>query len=253
MHSDKGPVLFLLAHPDDEFGVFPWIEGALAERRQVRCVWMTDGGWGGQDIQRRQRESERVLSAMGVPLDAMHFLGGEHGFADGDLWNRLDAVIEVLRSRYGGLAPGQIVIPAWEGGHPDHDASHLAGLALAAETGGEVLQYTLYQGEKLPGPVFRVLSPLPANGPHRTIAVGAVQRVRYITACFGFRSQWKSFLGLLPFYALKLAFSRYPFVLQPVQTGRTAQRPHPGPLLYERRGGPSYEAFAQRTAPYRER
>ena len=184
MRFDTGPVVFLLAHPDDEFGVFPWIERALADGRPVRCVWMTDGGWGGQDIGRRQRESEHVLSAMGVPLDAMHFLGGENGFADGDLWNRLDEVIESLRARYRALAPSHIVVPAWEGGHPDHDASHLAGLALAAESGGEVLQYTLYQGEKLPGPVFRVLSPLPANGPHQTIAVSAAQRVRWFRVGF---------------------------------------------------------------------
>ena len=252
MRSDTGPLLFLLAHPDDEFGVFAWIERALADGRQVRCVWMTDGGWGGQDIQRRQRESQNVLSAMGVPRQAMDFLGAEHGFADGDLCNCLDALVEALCARYRDLAPSQILVPAWEGGHPDHDASHLAGLALAARTSSEVLQYGLYQGENLPGPVFRVLAPLPANGPHRTIAVSARQRLRYITACFGFRSQWKSFLGLLPFYALKLSFCRYPFVLQPVQDGRTAQRPHPGPLLYERRGGPSFEQFAQRTAPYRE-
>ncbi len=253
MRSDAGPIVFLLAHPDDEFGVFPWIEAALRDGRDVRCVWMTDGGWGGQDILVRQRESEKVLSGMGLKPDAMHFLGSEHRFADGNLWNCLDAAVDALRNTYADIAPSQIVLPAWEGGHPDHDASYLAGLALAAHSGGEVLQYTLYQGEGLPGPVFRVLSPLPANGPHRTIEVGAWQRLRYITTCLGFRSQWKSFVGLLPFYALKLATRRHPFVLQPVQAGRTAQRPHPGPLLYERRGGPSWEAFAVRTAPYRER
>jgi len=253
MRSENGPLLFLLAHPDDEFGVFPWIERAVAQGRAVHCVWMTDGGWGGQDIGVRQRESENVLAGMGVPLSAMHFLGGEQGFGDGDLWNQLEPAIEALKRRYSALGPTEVVVPAWEGGHPDHDASHLAGLAFAAQVRAQVMQYTLYQGRGLPGPLFRVLSPMPANGPQVPVAVSAAQRLRYIRTCLRFRSQWKSFVGLLPFYALKLCFTRYPFVLQPVQAGRTAERPHPGLLLYERRGGGCWEAFAARTAPYRER
>lgn len=249
----RGPVLFLLAHPDDEFGVFPWIEQAMAEGRQIHLAWMTDGGWGGQDILRRQHESEKVLTALGVPLTSMCFLGAQHAFADGDLCNQLDPAIEALRAHYAGASLDEIIVPAWEGGHPDHDASHLAGLALATELGAALFQYTLYQGEGLPGPVFRVLSPMARNGPLLPISVGIGQRLRCILACLQFRSQWKSFVGLLPFYALKLCFSRHPFVLQPVLPQRTAERPHPGPLLYERRGGPGWEEFAARTAPYRHR
>lgn len=253
MRSDPadGSVLFLLAHPDDEFGVFPWIEHALDQGRAVHCAWMTDGGWGGQDILRRQRESESVLSRMGVQRALMYFLGGQHGVADGDLWNQLERAVQELRARYSALPISQVVFPAWEGGHPDHDASHLAGLSLARELGAEALQYTLYQGEGLPGPLFKVLSPLTVNGPRIPLAVSASQRLRYILACLQFRSQWKSFVGLLPFYALKLCFTRHPFVLQPARAFRTAERPHPGPLLYERRGGPDWDSFASRTAPYR--
>ncbi|WP_312318567.1 PIG-L family deacetylase [Stenotrophomonas sp.] len=253
MRSEQGPLLFLLAHPDDEFGVFPWIERALAQGRDIHCAWMTDGGWGGQDVLRRQRESEQALLRMGVPIEAMCFLGGEHGFADGDLWNQLDPAIEALQSRYASVVPTEVIVPAWEGGHPDHDASHLIGIAFAAKVGADVLQYTLYQGRGLPGPAFRVLSPMPANGPCIPVSVSVGQRLRYIIACLGFRSQWKSFVGLLPFYALKLLFTRHPFVLQPVKPERTADKPHAGLMLYERRGGPSWETFAERTAPYRHR
>jgi len=251
MRSERGPIFFLLAHPDDEFGVFPWIERALAQGRIVHCVWMTDGGWGGQDIGVRQRESEKVLAAMGVSTSSMCFLGGEHGIADGDLWNQLDPVIAALQAHYASVVPAEVVVPAWEGGHHDHDACHLAGLAFAAVHGAQVLQYTLYQGKGLPGPAFRVLSPMVENGPRILVGVSFSQRLRYILACLGFRSQWKSFVGLLPFYALKLCFTRHPFVLQPVLAERTAEKPHSGLLLYERRGGPSWEAFAARTAPYR--
>ncbi len=250
-NEPTGPVLFVLAHPDDEFGVFPWIEQALRDGRQAVCVWMTDGGWGGQDVLCRQQESQAVLARMGVPLGSMHFLGSVHGIADGDLWNQLVPALQALRAQCAAAPPSELVIPAWEGGHPDHDASHLVGLALAREVGAAARQYTLYQGENLPGPMFKVLSPLAANGPCVPVAVTIRQRLRYILACTRYRSQWKSFVGLLPFYAMKLCLRRHPFVLQPVRLERTSERPHPGPLLYERRGGPHWDAFAARTAEFR--
>ena len=60
--------------------------------------------------------------------------------------------------------PDEVYLPAWEGGHQDHDAGHLLGLSLAAP-GLRLRQFPLYQGAGLPGPFFRVMAPLPGNGP----------------------------------------------------------------------------------------
>lgn len=79
------------------------------------------------------------------------------------------------------------------------------------------------------------------------------ERASFIKACLGYRSQWKSFLGLLPFYALRL-LRRNAFVLQPVDPARTAaERPHPGPMLYERRTPLTWSAFADATQDFRSR
>lgn len=241
----------LFAHPDDEMALFPWILDAASDGSRVHCVWLTDGGWGGQSIERRCEESRRVLVDLGVAPEDMHFAGAELGIPDGDLHRRLPSAVDWLLGRFGHMSPGtSLWIPAWEGGHPDHDASHLAGHALARHSAIQPLQFSLYHGKGLPGPWFRVLSPIEENGPAEGLPVGLFERMRCIARCLAYRSQWKSFVGLLPFYTLRM-FRRYPFVLQPAEWARTAQRPHPGALLYERRGSLSWDEFKRETERYR--
>lgn len=251
--SDKAkpPVLALFAHPDDEFAVFPWLQAAARDGRKTYCVWLTDGGAGGQDILRRNRESIRVLDRLGLDVTDMHFVGAEWNVPDGGLYLRLDDVVPRLVERFGHFAlMAELLIPAWEGGHHDHDAAHLAGLALAAP-GREIRQYSLYQGNKLSGPWFRVLSPLPENGPQDVISTTLWERLGHAVRCLRYSSQWRSFLGLLPFYLLRMLRTDA-FVLQPVDPARTVVRPHDGLLLYERRGGPTWQEFAAHTRKYRE-
>ncbi|MGO4222702.1 PIG-L deacetylase family protein [Lysobacter sp. TAF61] len=250
MRSDSLPLLAILAHPDDEFAIFAYLERATANGREVHVAWLTDGGWGGQSIERRRLESVEVLRILGIPQDRLHFVGEELGIADGSLHERLDQVVPHLRNKLAPTAAGEVLVPAWEGGHHDHDAAHLAALALVAGRECEVRQFSLYHGAGLPGPLFRVLSPLSVNGQARVVPTTLAMRARYVGLCLRFRSQRKSFLGLLPFYALKMLRSDA-FVTQPVARERTVQRPHPGPMLYERRGGPSWEAFARATERYR--
>lgn len=250
MHSDR-PLVVVMAHPDDEFAVFPWLEAACRERRAVHCCWLTDGGWGGQDTSRRRAESTAVLSRIGLRSEAMHFMGERLGIPDGELHDRLDVVVPVLRELFEALPkPLEILVSAWEGGHQDHDATHLATLAASTGSRSRIRQFSLYQGANLPGPWFRVLAPLPENGPGSSLPLGFSSRLRCILRCTAYASQWKSFLGLLPFYALKM-FTRHPFVLQDVDYSRTAEKPHQGRLLYERRGSLTWEAFAARTRAYR--
>lgn len=250
MHIDsKRPLLALFAHPDDEFAVYPWIEAAVASKRLVHCAWITDGGWGGQDVVRRRHESVRVLASLGVPSECMHFLGERFDIRDGELHHAADRARLVLEELAAQLPSGaEWLIPAWEGGHQDHDALHLLAISCAERYAADLYQYPLYNGAGLPGPLFRVLHALPQNGGQFTIETPISQRLSCVLRCFRYRSQWRSFVGLLPFYGLAM-LRRHPFVVQAVNADRTNERPHDGKVLYERRGGPSWEAVRAALRP----
>lgn len=245
------PLVALLAHPDDEFAIFPWLRSAAKQGRDVHCVWLTDGGWGGQSVERRRRESIQVLSRLGLDPARMHFVGEELGIPDGGLYRRVGEIIETLKQCAYLGQDVELLVPAWEGGHHDHDAGHLVGLALGGGERNALQQYSMYHGEGLKGSWFKVLSPLVQNGAVLSASTTLWERLGYVARCLQYPSQWKSFAGLLPFYFCRM-LQADAFVLQPVDPRRTASRPHLGTLLYERRGGPSWEEFSQSTKAYRQ-
>ena len=246
MRSDRPPIaLVLLAHPDDEFACSMRLRELVRAGVRVECAYLTDGGFGGQGVAVRERESLRALGRLGIPAAQVRFLGRELGIADGSLPLRLDGAWAGLEAWAGEFdAPALVIVPAWEGGHQDHDACHLLGVALArGRRAGATEQFPLYTGVGLRGPWFRVLHPLPANGPVTAYRASILERLLAVRVCGYFLSQWKTWVGLLPFFALAMVSGRFP--RQPVAVERLSQRPHPGPLLYERRGFFRYEQFRE--------
>jgi len=243
-------MLAVFAHPDDEFAIFPWIEDAIGKGGDVHVAWLTDGGWGGQSIERRQRESVSVLNGFGVKTQNMHFLGARLGIADGNLHECLSRAVPVLLQLARETRAEEIMIPAWEGGHQDHDAAHLAGLCVADLTNAPAWEYSLYNGRNLPGALFTVLSLIPREGEVEVLHTSFAHRVKCVATCLRYSSQWKSFVGLLPLYAWQLR-SGSAFVRRRAYRDATLQRPHEGRLLYERRTGLTWDAFAAATAMFR--
>ena len=246
--SSAQSAIFLFAHPDDEFAVYPLLAMYCAAGRRVTCIYLTDGGWGGQDRIRRQAESRHVLAALGV--NDVRFTGDAWAIPDGALHEHLARVVPMLIDEMVWHSDIDLYVPAWEGGHQDHDATHLVGISLSQHSGSCLHQFSLYHGAGLPGPLFRVLAPLSENGRIEPVPAGILERARSVARCLTYRSQWRSFIGLLPFYVLRM-FSRCPFSIQPVDLARTSGPPHSGKLLYERRGGPTWEDFAFSTRHWR--
>lgn len=237
-------VVFVLAHPDDEFACSMWLRSLAAGGRRVAVAYLTDGGFGGQATDRRERESLRVLGRLGVDSRDVAFLGRSHAWPDGALHTRLDEACEGLGAWMDGLgAIGTVVVPAWEGGHQDHDATHLAAVAAAARRGIEDLwQIPLYTGAGLPGPFFRVLHTLPQNGPVEVYRASWSERLRALGLCLAYGSQWKTWVGLMPFLALHLVTAGT-FPRQRIQWMRLREAPHAGAPLYERRAFLAYLDF----------
>ncbi len=236
--------IFLLAHQDDEFGVFFAIEQSVRRGAHVHCLYLTDGVYGGHRSDRREAESRRVLRRLGVREANMHFIGGRAGFRDGELHTRLDdAFIAVAAILDPHPRIDAIYMHAWEGGHQDHDAVHLIGAVYAAGRGllGVCRQFMLYRATDTMLKIA-LCGPLAENGNVRSEPIPWASRLRYLRLCLSYRSQWKTFSVLLPMLAHSYAVKGTQET-QDLSLSRLSARPHPGPLLYERRGRATYENF----------
>lgn len=229
--------LFLFAHQDDEFGVFQKIIDEQRSGRRVVCAYLTDGVIQGGLSLRRNRESLAVLKKLGVQEEDIFFVGHTLCIPDGSLPDHLKLASDWIASWLTGCPKVMaIYLPAWEGGHHDHDALHAMGVIVAEKSGllNVTRQFPLYNGYKCGGPLFRVLLPLPINGDLEVIKVPWANRLRFMHYCLSYPSQAITWIGLFPFVLLHYIFYGTQ-VLQTVSQERIRNRPHSGLLYYERR------------------
>lgn len=245
--------IFVFAHQDDEFGVFYEIESAVEQNVRVICLYLTDGQYGGSNFEMRKRESVAVLENIGVPGADLHFLGQSLGIPDGKLVEHLDVALNATLELMGHFKEeiSSIYIPAWEGGHQDHDAAHLVGLMLSKKLGliRQTFQFSLYNGYRLPWLFFRVLSPLPNREQVTEKKIPWHKRFRYLRYCHSYSSQWKTWVALYPFiflYMISIGKQK----LQQVNLYDIYFQPHPGVVLYQRRNFCSWESFHRTAANF---
>ena len=237
--------LFLFPHQDDEYFVAPRL---ARDPARARCVFLTTGDYHGVPAAVRNGESARALRSLGITDDRAIFAGEELGVADNRLAAHLPAVFAWLKAEQS-AGVENVIVPAWEGGHPDHDAACLLGHALAAASGGlPVHEFAAYRAHPAVPYFYKVMQPLPGAGS----ATGSAGRFTAKTfALFRFYpSQWKTWLGLLP-----------PLLLNFLAGGRTGLyraghrdfgiRPHAGKLYYEYRGWNTFDRFLAQTEEFR--
>jgi len=132
--------MLLSAHPDDDVigaasvllsggavGVAQLTDGVPRDSRWwSRSAALDEEGYRTQ----RRRESEAALAVAGLPLAALHLLGGRDQDAIEEavpLARRLAALLSEIR-------PARLCTHPYEGGHPDHDAAALIGRAAVSLT-----------------------------------------------------------------------------------------------------------------------
>lgn len=253
MGTVMGTALFLFAHQDDEFGVYQRIQAARRAGLRVACAYLTDGATGGVPAARRNAESRTVLGRLGVLEDDIVFAGEMLGIGDARLPLHLAPAARWLEAWIGGFPDIDAVhVPAWEGGHHDHDALHALAVVAAARRGllGRTWQYALYQAAGLSGPLFRVLAPLPDNGVPRTWPIPWRDRPAFLRHCLSYPSQRVTWIGLFPFVLLHYLVRGHQ-TLQPVDPARLRERPHPGPLYYEKRNFFTWERMREQLRLWR--
>lgn len=227
--------LFIFAHPDDEFFCLPFIKRDCSKGEKVLCVYLTDGAYGGQSPLRRMHESLAVLGRYGVQSTNVHFEGVQAAIPDGQLHlhahRAYGRLLQIVKHEF----LTNVYVPAWEGGHQDHDTCHVIGVALAEMIkASRPMQFALYNGCSRILP-FRVMHPLTQNGPFSTLRVTWLEALQYLKSVCAYPSQWRTWLGLFPFTAWTV-LRRRSYVMQSTSVVRLRQRPHEGRLLYEKRG-----------------
>mgnify|MGYP003576465440 CR=1 FL=1 len=251
MRTEPESALFLFAHQDDEFGVFEQIFLERQAGRRVRACYFTTGVPPGDSSRRRNQESMQVLGRFGLTPDDVHFAGEEIGIADGRTVERLDSAAEWLAGKLAQESVAAVYAPAWEGGHPDHDGLCAVATAVCDRLSllPRLRHFHLYNGQGCPGPFFRVLAPLEANGPVTRTSIPWRRRLRYLAECLSYGSQWRSWIGLLPFVALHYLLVGTQ-TLQPASPHRIGVRPHAGALYYEKRRFAQWESLCTRVQAF---
>ena len=254
MASATSASLFLFAHQDDEFGVFQKIGDERQKGHRVCCAYLTDGGFNGCSTERRNRESLFVLRQLGVEGQDVSFAGQALAIPDARLHEHLEPAANWVNQWLAGFSPvASICVPAWEGGHHDHERAPRHRGDRRGGKGGilsRVRQFPLYNGYRRRGPFFRVFAPLPMNGEVEETQIQWRDRLRFSRYCLCYPSQAATWLGLFPFVAGHY-LSGGKQMLQPVSSARIRVRPHDGRLYYERRGFFTWDKMAARLSQWR--
>jgi LmbE family N-acetylglucosaminyl deacetylase len=190
-----GRTLVLAAHPDDEaVGC-----GVLLQRvTEPHVAYLTDGApldryfW--KDYGSREEYAAQRRGEAGA---ACALVGGTAHFCDVTdqrLFRELEraqAWLDLLVAR---LRPHAIVAPAFEGGHPDHDAVNLLASIAGAHTGAAAWEYPCYHRSvdgALVHQEFRtaagnevVLTPAPAEWDRKLRMYGAYASQREVLQHF---------------------------------------------------------------------
>ncbi|HYG99794.1 MAG TPA: PIG-L family deacetylase [Terriglobales bacterium] len=147
-----GRTMVLVAHPDDESG---GCAALLQRMRDPIVVFATDGApndeffwgpFGSRESYGRVRRQEALRGLSEIGIRAVHFLDdySPTQLRDQHLHRELSAALNAAEVIVRGHRPEAILVPAYEGGHPDHDACSLIGYLLGELYSIPVWEMPLY-------------------------------------------------------------------------------------------------------------
>lgn len=238
-----GSLLVLLAHNDDEFFISPLLRQEVAAGNRVQVAYLTHGSVYGADSSQRIAESRSVLTSLGIAADETLFIGEKAHIFDSSLPANAELVYQALIAATSGMHIDRILTLAWEGGHPDHDATNIIGAALARTLQSELLEFPAYNACGLPSGLFRVMA-FADTGVDTVIRVISLRDgIAAMRRALVYRSQRRTFLGLSPGAALEYLWHRRQQFRSVPQDRDYSRPPHGGLLLFERRFGINFSQF----------
>ena len=235
-----GSVLVLLPHNDDEFFLAPLLEEWKNSNDTVFIAYLSYGSIYGVSNGVRKKESEKFLSKYSIRAENIIYPSEQLNVFDGHVIDELNSLYIFLIEKYKKIKLDKMIIPAWEGGHHDHDSVHVLGVAVALKCRiHDIYEFSIYNRWKTIGPLFNVMKIIKRNKIWE-VKIKKIQALKYIYRIFIFRSQLKTFLGLFPgiVYAYLI---KGRIELNRVEKYNYLSPPHGGQLLYERRFKIPYE------------
>lgn len=122
--------MLVFPHPDDELALAAWLARLAQVGCPLKCVWVHSNP-------QREQESRNVLMRLGITRE-LAFLG----LPDGRVHTQIEPLTEIALQVIEDFRPTRLVIPAFEQGHLDHDATNMAFSRAGRKV--TVYEYPLY-------------------------------------------------------------------------------------------------------------
>ena len=232
--AGRGTAVFVLAHHDDEVFCAGHLRSVMAAGARLHILWATAGGLA--PAGRRVLEGTRVCGLLGLVPGAVRDLRLPD---QGALWHvahiagAAHELLDAPAAQAAGAAP-IVYVPAYEGGHPDHDAVNLAVALLRSRRPDlDAHEFPLYRR----GPAgLSVQATRPAAGtspePFGVLPLG--DDALALRRCLARANASQLLPSLLPLLALAWATGRgRAEPSRPLPAHDYARPPHGGALLYE--------------------
>ncbi len=239
--GDKGTLLVVCAHPDDELAVPGTLREVARRGHGVRVLFATSGEASetAQSGPQREDESTRALTLLGIPQEHLTFLR----LPDGGLVHHLPALTQAVRRAIATFQPRSLLCPAFEGGHTDHDAVNAAVHHARRGTATVHYEFPTYSLELVVPRTLTFSRFAPPGGPLQTFRADDHEALfRAVKACYPSQQ---------PLLDRLENVADIPALLRRGETVRTVARdrdhtraPGTRPLLYEVMGRNKLTAFA---------
>lgn len=137
----RARVLCVCAHQDDEAFIAPRLRSHRMNGDPVRMVYTTLSYQKGEDYRiTRMEECRKALGLLNI--DLIEFLG----HPDGKSWQFTTEITGSVAAVAEEFKPSVIYVPAYEGGHIDHDIANFCVSAACKDRNMMIYEFPLYSG-----------------------------------------------------------------------------------------------------------
>lgn len=166
----RGNRTFLAAaHQDDDAFIVSRLRRHLEAGDEIFAAWTTSAQRKGAKYeQKRINESGKAMAFLGIQPDNCFFLR----YPERETCMYMSEIIRDLKKLIRQIEPGRVYVPAYEGGHMDHDVTHYGVVRAMEELGynAPIYEFPLYNAYKTVPPVpFKMRNLIPTIETERRV------------------------------------------------------------------------------------